>query len=145
LQYFEAQQEHGGTLIVVDPRRTATALWAKQHLALKPGSDAAPANGLLHVLIRDRLIDEAYIRDRTEGFEEARRIAAAYWPDRVEQITGVAEGDGIAAAQRLRPAPRAMVLTARGPEQQAQGVNNTLAYLNLAPAAGKGRAPLTGL
>jgi assimilatory nitrate reductase catalytic subunit len=144
LQYFERQQENGGTLIVVDPRRTPTALWAAQHLPLKPGSDAALANGLLHVLIRDGLIDEAYIRDRTEGFEEARRIAAAYWPERVERITGVAEADVVAAAQRLGGARRAMVLTARGPEQQAQGVNNTLAYLNLALALGKVGAPLSG-
>ena len=144
LQYFEAQQENGGALIVVDPRRTPTALWAKQHLALKPGSDAALANGLLHVLIRDGLIDDAYIRDRTEGFEEARRIAAAYWPERVERITGVAEADLVAAAQRLGQARRAMVLTARGPEQQAQGVNNTLAYLNLALALGKVGAPFSG-
>ena len=144
LQYFEAQQENGGALIVVDPRRTPTALWAKQHLALKPGSDTALANGLLHVLIRDRLIDEAYIRDRTEGFDEARRIAAAYWPERVEHITGVAEADLVAAAQRLGRAPSAMVLTARGPEQQARGVNNTLAYLNLALALGKIGAPLSG-
>ena len=58
------------------------------------------------MLIRDRLIDDAYIRDRTEGFEEARRIAAAYWPERVERITGVAEADVVAAAERLGQAPR---------------------------------------
>ena len=141
---ISAQQKNGGTLIVVDPRRTPTALWAKQHLALKPGSDAALANGLLHVLIRDRLIDDAYIRDRTDGFEEARRSADAYGPERVERITGVAEADVVAAAQRLGRAPSAMVLTARGPEQQVQGVNNTRAYLNLALALGKIGAPSSG-
>ncbi len=143
LQYFEAQQENGGTLIVVDPRRTATALWAKQHLPLKPGSDAALANGLLHVLIRDRLIDEAYIRDRTEGFDEVapdcgRLLARARRADHRRRR----------GRPRLRPRSvsagrrRAMVLTARGPEQQAQGVNNTLAYLNLALALGKVGAPI---
>ena len=73
MQYFEAQQRNGGTLIVVDPRRTATAQWATRHLPLRPGSDAALANGLLHVLIREGLIDEAYIASRTEGL---RRGAA---------------------------------------------------------------------
>ena len=144
LQYFEAQQENGGALIVVDPRRTPTALWAAQHLQLKPGSDAALANGLLHVLIRDGLLDEPYIRDRTDGFEEARRVAATYWPERVEQLTGVAEADVIAAAHRIGKARRVMILTARGPEQQAQGVGNTLAYLNLALAVGKIGAPFSG-
>jgi assimilatory nitrate reductase catalytic subunit len=144
LQYFETQQEHGGTLIVVDPRRTPTALWAKHHLALKPGSDAALANGLLHILIRDQLIDNRYISDRTEGFDDVRRIAATYWPDRVEQITGVPEAELVSVARKLGQARSAMVLTARGPEQQAQGVNNTLAYLNLALAIGKVGAPFSG-
>ena len=144
LQYFEAQQKKGGTLIVVDPRRTPTALWAKHHLALKPGSDTALANGLLHILIRDGLIDNRYISDRTDGFDDVRRIAATYWPDRVEQITGVPEADLVAAARTLGQARSAMVLTARGPEQQAQGVNNTLAYLNLALAIGKVGARFSG-
>jgi len=55
MQYFEAQQLAGGQLIVVDPRRTPTASWAARHLRLRPGTDAALANGLLHILIRDRL------------------------------------------------------------------------------------------
>ena len=57
MRYFEAQREAGGSLIVVDPRRTATAQAAALHLRLGPGSDAALANGLLHVLVRDRLVD----------------------------------------------------------------------------------------
>jgi assimilatory nitrate reductase catalytic subunit len=48
---FERQQANGGTLIVVDPRRTATAQWATSS-QLRPGSDAALANGLLHILVR---------------------------------------------------------------------------------------------
>jgi assimilatory nitrate reductase catalytic subunit len=144
LQYFEAQQARGGSLIVIDPRRTATAVWAKQHLSLRPGSDVALANGLLHVLIRDGYVAEEYVRDRTEGFDEVRRVAATYWPERVEQITGVPERDLVAAAQRLGQARTAMVLTARGPEQQAQGVANTLAYVNIALALGKVGAPHSG-
>src|SRR5205814_247179 len=58
MRYFEAQQQNGGTLIVADPRRTPTAQWATRHLPLRPGTDAALANGLLHVLVREHLIDE---------------------------------------------------------------------------------------
>ena len=97
------------------------------------------------MLIRDGLIDEAYIRDRTEGFDEARRIAAAYWPERVEQHhrrrRGRRDRGGAACSAG---APRAMVLTARGPEQQAQGVNNTLAYINIALALGSVGKPSSG-
>jgi assimilatory nitrate reductase catalytic subunit len=136
MQYFETQQSRGGRLIVVDPRRTPTALWANQHLAIKPGTDAAFANGLMHVLIRDNLIDSAFIRDRTDGFDEVRRIAAIYWPERVEQITGVPEAAVVETARQLGTAAHPMILTSRGPEQQSQGVNNTLAYINVALALG---------
>ena len=136
MRYFEAQQLSGGKLIVADPRRTPTAQWAAIHLALRPGSDTALANGLLHVLVRDGLIDQGYIRDRTEQFDEVRCVAAGYWPERVEKLTGVPERLLIDSARLLGTARRPMVLTARGPEQQAQGVHNTLAYINLALALG---------
>jgi len=144
MRYFESQQSNGGKLFVVDPRRTPTAQWATLHLPLKPGSDAALANGLLHVLVRDRLIDEEYISRRTEGFDDALRVSAAYWPERVERITGVPEAVFTQAARTLGTADRAMILTSRGPEQQTQGVNNTLAYINLALALGSVGRPFSG-
>ena len=136
MQYVQAQRANCGRLIVVDPRRTATAQAADLHLRLTPGSDAALANGLLHLLIRDGLIDQAYIRARTEGFAPVRQVAATYWPERVERITGVPERLLVEAAHALGRARTAMVLTARGPEQQAQGVANALAYINLPLALG---------
>lgn len=144
MQYFEAQQRSGGRLIVADPRRTATAAWANRHLRLRPGTDAALANGLLHILIRDRLIDEPYIETRTEGFEAAKQVAARYWPERVERLTGVPEGAIIETAHDLGRAASAIILTARGPEQQAQGVNNALAYINVALALGAVGRPHAG-
>jgi assimilatory nitrate reductase catalytic subunit len=137
MQYFAALQMNGGTLIVVDPRRSPTALWAARHLRLRPGSDTALANGILHVLIRDRLIDTAYIANRTEGFDEAQQLAATYWPERVERLTGVSEAELVGTARRLGTEERVMILTGRGPEQQAQGVNNALAYVNIALALGQ--------
>ena len=122
MQYFEAQRLAGGQLIVVDPRRTATAQDATLHLRLMPGTDAVLAHGLLHVLIHERLIDETYIRERTEGFEAVRAHAATYWPERVERLTGVPQRDIVAAARTLGRPRNAMVLTARGAEQQSQGV-----------------------
>src|SRR5262244_4548361 len=143
-RYFEQVRANGGQLIVVDPRRTLTAQSARLHLRLIPGADAALAGGLLHILIRDGLIDEAYIRERTEGFNEAKAVAATYWPDRVERITGVAEARLVAAARALGNARSVMILTARGPEQQSQGVNNALAFINLALALGLPGRPFSG-
>lgn len=144
MQHFETQQRGGGQLFVADPRRTATARWADVHLRLRPGTDAALANGVLHVLIRDGLTDTAYIAARTDGFDEARQVAAAYWPGRTELITGVPERDIVALAHALGRAERPMILTARGAEQHAQGVNNTLAYINVALALGSVGRPASG-
>jgi assimilatory nitrate reductase catalytic subunit len=144
MRYFEEQQINGGMLIVVDPRRSATALCATRHLQLSPGSDAALANGLLHVLVRDDLIDDAFIRRRTEDFEDVRRTVAAYPPERVERLTGVAESQLVEAARLLGRAQRPMILTGRGSEQQAQGVHNTLAYINIALALGSVGKPFSG-
>ena len=102
MQYFEAQRARGGALIVVDPRRTPTAQAATLHLPLAPGIDAALANGLLHVLIRDGLVDRDYIRSAHGGLRAApAAVAAAYWPGRVERITGVPEADLVRAARLL--------------------------------------------
>jgi assimilatory nitrate reductase catalytic subunit len=144
MQYFEEQQRRGGRLIVVDPRRTATAATADLHLQLSPGSDTALANGLLHIAVQDGLIDREFIAARTSGFEGVRRVVASYWPDRVERITGVPEAKLRRAAHLLGEARCAMVLTARGAEQQSHGVDNLLAFINLALALGHAGKKLAG-
>ena len=144
MQYFAAQRAAGGSLIVVDPRRTLTAQSATLHLRLTPGSDAALANGLLHLLVKRGAVDLEFVRERTEGLEQLRGVLATYWPERVEKITGVSESLLVCAANLLAKARRPMVLTARGAEQQAQGVNNVLAFINLALALGRCGQPFTG-
>jgi assimilatory nitrate reductase catalytic subunit len=136
MQHLRAQRERGGTLIVVDARTTATARAATVHLRLAPGTDTALANGLLHVLVRDGRLDEAFIRDRTEGFERVRAVVASYWPERVERVTGVPEGLVEEAARLLGQARTAIILTGRGAEQQSHGTENVHAFINLALALG---------
>ncbi|MEP7341752.1 MAG: molybdopterin oxidoreductase family protein [Acidobacteriota bacterium] len=144
MQYFDAQRRNGGKLIVADPRLSPTAQTASVHLRLTPGSDAALANGLMHLLVRDGLIDREFIQNHTESFEQVRSLAASYWPERVERITGVPEAQLIAAARLLGEAKTAMILTGRGPEQQAQGTNNGLAFINIALALGLAGKPASG-
>jgi assimilatory nitrate reductase catalytic subunit len=144
MQYFQAQRANGGSLIVADPRRTLTAKSASLHLRLTPGTDAALANGLLHLLVKHGAIDLDFLAERTEGFEEVRGVIATYWPERTEKITGVPEEQLVRAARVLGAARRPMVLTARGSEQQSQGVSNTLAFINLALALGKHGQAFTG-
>jgi assimilatory nitrate reductase catalytic subunit len=144
MQYFEEQRRRGGRLIVADPRRTRTAESAQIHLQLTPGSDAALANGILNVAIREKLIDEAYIAERTHGFEAVRKAVSSYWPDRVERIAGVPAASIVEAARLLAHAKTAMVFSARGTEQQSHGVDNVLALTNLTLALGLAGKPNSG-
>jgi assimilatory nitrate reductase catalytic subunit len=136
MRYFSEQRARGGQLVVVDPRATATARIATLHLQVTPGTDLALALGLLHVALVEGHVDAAYVAARTAGFDAVRRIAAAYWPERVERITGVPAGDQRAAARLLCGARTAMVLTARGAEQQSKGTDTVSAFINLALALG---------
>ena len=150
VQHLTAAREAGGSLVVVDPRRTPTAATADLHLQPQPGTDLALANGLLFLAIEEGLVDEEYVAARTTGWDAVRRSAAAYWPGRVELLTGVAEPDLRRAVRMLGAADRAMVLTARGAEQHSHGVDTVLAFVNLALAlglpgrAGSGWGCLTG-
>ena len=145
MQYFEEQKQRGGSLIVVDPRATPTAAAATLHLQITPGTDAALANGLLHIAIKEGYIDEAFIAERTHGFRSgsARRVVLLAGARGAHHRHS---GTATAAAPRdlLGEAKTAMILTARGPEQQSQGVNNVLAFINLALALGKAGKPHCG-
>ncbi|MFC9254496.1 molybdopterin oxidoreductase family protein [Amycolatopsis thailandensis] len=123
-------------LIVVDPRRTPTAELAGLHLAPAPGTDLALAQGILHAVVADGLLDQSYVDERTNGFEELWRSVAAWWPERVEQVTGVSAADQRRVAAKLAAARNAYVLTARGTEQHANGTAMVNAWINLSLALG---------
>src|SRR5207245_1238428 len=142
MQYLEEQRAKGGRLIVVDPVRSPTAQAATLHLQIVPGTDAALANGLLHVLVRERLFDAAFIEGRTEGFAQVRASVAGYWPDLVERITGVPEAQLVQAARMLGCARSPMVLTGRGRERlRLQAVLVAGRAGRSAGAAGRGLEP----
>ncbi len=136
VQHLNRMRENGGHLVVVDPRRTPTAESATLHLAPQPGTDLALANGLLFVALEEGLVDRAYVDARTTGFEAVQQVVAGWWPGRVERVTGVSEPDLRTAARLLARSVRGMVLTARGAEQHAHGVDTATAWLNLALALG---------
>ncbi|MGW2420292.1 molybdopterin oxidoreductase family protein [Streptomyces sp. NPDC001709] len=144
LRFFTELRENGGTLIVVDPRRTRTAEQADLHLAPRPGTDLALALGLLHLVVAEGRTDEEYIRERTTGWEEARAAAMAYWPEYVERITGVSVPQLRETVRLFCEPESAMVLTARGPEQQSKGTDTVGAWINLCLATGRAGRPLSG-
>jgi assimilatory nitrate reductase catalytic subunit len=138
----------GARLVVVDPRRTATAERAVAggglHLQPVPGTDLALALGMLHAAVVDGHLDADYLAARTSGFDDAWRIAAQWWPERAERVCGVAAADMRTAVQWLAGAARRYVLTARGVEQHAHGVDTVTAWINLALALGLPGRPGSG-
>ncbi|MCX9191602.1 nitrite reductase [Carbonactinospora thermoautotrophica] len=144
MRYLTEAKRRGGALIVVDPRHTPTAQQATLHLRVTPGTDLALANGLLHLAITEGYLDKDYIARRTTGFEEVRRVVAEYWPERTERITGVPVAQQREAVRLLAEAERAMILTARGAEQQSKGTDTVSALINLALALGLPGTPGSG-
>ncbi|MFB4317141.1 molybdopterin oxidoreductase family protein [Actinomadura sp. 21ATH] len=144
MRHLTDAQKAGGALIVVDPRRTATARQANLHLQPTPGTDLALANGLLHLAIQEGLLDEDYLAARTGGFEAVRTVVNGYWPDRVERLTGVPVPYMREAVRLLAGGERAYVLTARGAEQHARGTDMVTAFINLALALGLPGRPGSG-
>ena len=126
----------GADLIVVDPRRSATAELAALHLQPTPGTDLALALGLLHLAVTEGYLDTGYVHERTTGFDEAWRVVAGWWPERVERITGVAVADQRACVRMLAEANSAYLLTGRGTEQHANGTATVSAWINLCLALG---------
>ncbi|MCP3755181.1 molybdopterin oxidoreductase family protein [Streptomyces sp. TBY4] len=123
-------------LIVIDPRRTPTAEAAALHLQPAPGTDLALALGLLHLAVVEGHADQPYLNKRTTGFDAAWRRAAAWWPERVERVTGVPVAEQREAVRMLAEAERAYVLTGRGAEQHSKGTDTVSAFINLALTLG---------
>ncbi|MEV6227306.1 molybdopterin oxidoreductase family protein [Saccharopolyspora shandongensis] len=131
MQHLSAAQ-----LVVIDPRRTATAERAALHLRPAPGTDLALVLGLLHIAVVDGWSDTAYIRSRTTGFDAAWQRATTWWPERVERVTGVPVTAQRQAVRMLAEAGSAYVLTGRGAEQHSKGVDTVSGFINLALALG---------
>ena len=143
-------KQRGAKIIVLDPRRNQVASWADLYLAFNPGTDVALFNGMINVIIQEGLADEAFIRERTEGFEELKKLVAEYTPEKVQEITDV-PADSLRQAARMYAAGKpAAILYAMGITQHTTGIDNVRSTANLAMlcgnmgVAGGGVNPLRG-
>ncbi|MFF3378359.1 molybdopterin-dependent oxidoreductase [Streptomyces sp. NPDC002680] len=126
----------GAKLVVVDPRRTATAAKADLFLQIKPGTDLAFLNGLLHLLHVGGHTDPEFIAAHTEGWEAMPGFLADYPPDAVAAITGIPEDDIREAARIIGAADDWMSCWTMGLNQSTHGTWNTNALVNLHLATG---------
>ncbi|CCW10950.1 bifunctional nitrate reductase/sulfite reductase flavoprotein subunit alpha [Rhodococcus aetherivorans] len=126
----------GAKLVVVDPRRTATAEKADLFLQIAPGTDLALLNGLLHLIVENGHVDRAFVAEFTEGWDAMPGFLADYTPARVAEITGLAEEDIRTAARWIGEAGDWMSCWTMGLNQSTHGTWNTNAICNLHLATG---------
>ncbi|MFE3102261.1 molybdopterin-dependent oxidoreductase [Nocardia tengchongensis] len=126
----------GAKLIVVDPRRNATGDKADLFMSIRPGTDLALLNGLLHLLIENGHTDPDFIAEFTEGWEGMAEFAADYPPETVAEITGIPDDDIRRAAELIGAAGQWMSCWTMGLNQSTHGTWNTNALVNLHLATG---------
>ena len=131
-------------VIVADPRRTETAEIADLHLPLKPGSDIALFNGMLHVLINDGLLDRSYIEAHTKGFEALSAIVKNYSPSVVAEMCGLSAVDIVRAARWFGSTDAALSLYCQGLNQSIHGTHNNAGIIHLHLATGQIGKPGAG-
>jgi assimilatory nitrate reductase catalytic subunit len=156
VQHLKGARDAGG-LIIVDPRRSATAAFTSDgggiHLQPLPGTDLTLLLGLSHVVVHEGLADTSFIEERTSGYDAVVRSVNAFWPERVQSLTGVPAELIRETARRLADGAGkggSYILTGRGVEQHVDGTDTATAAINLSlllglPGSGRsGYGTLTG-
>lgn len=135
----------GAKLIVVDPRRTELAELADHWLQLRPGTDIALLNGLMHIIIAEGLEDRKFIEERCENFEELRETTAKYTPELVSEITGVPTAALYDVARLYATTDRAALFYTLGITEHVSGTMNVMSCANIAMLTGHIGRPGTGV
>ena len=135
----------GAKLIVVDPRKIPitrfATIWLRQNL----GTDVVWINGMMHVIIQEKLYDEAYVKTRTVGLDELIKAVEKFTPEYVEHITGIPKEALVDAARLYAGASAASILYAMGITQHISGTDNVKSLANLAMLCGNMGIPGGGI
>lgn len=138
-------RRRGARLIAIDPYRSDTALKCDQHIALRPGTDAALALGLIHCLVLEGLIDRDYVERYTLGFDALAERAAAWTPERVAQVCGIDPQTVIQLARDYGGIRPAAIRLNYGMQRVRGGGNAVRAIACLPALVGAWRDPAGGM
>ncbi len=133
MPHLKAAQRNGCQVIVIDPRRTRTARGADLHLAPQPGTDAALALGLGHIIVTENLHNQAWLEANTVGWPQLRERLEEYPPARVAQITGLPEDTIINLARQYATSRPSLIKITDG-IQRHQGGGQTVRAICALPA-----------
>ena len=137
--------QNGTRLIVVDPRDIDLTKYADIHLKLKPGTNVAFANGMIHIFIEEDLVDEKFIAERTENFEALKETVKKYTPEYVADICQINADDLREAARMYAKADRAPIMYCLGVTEHHTGTEGVMSMSNMAMAVGKLGRPGCGV
>jgi len=140
-----AVRYHDAKLIVIDPRRIDLVKHATLWLRQKNGTDVAWINGMMNVILGEGLEDRAFITERTENFDEFKKVVEQYPPEKVAEISGVPAADLTEAARIYGQADAASIVYAMGITQHTTGTDNVLSLANLAMLTGNIGVPSSGV
>ena len=143
--FFKNEARDGKTLIVMDPRRTEIARHADYVLQFKPDTDVAMLNAIMHAVIDQGLVDEAFVRDRTEGYEALKAHLADYTPEAMEAVCGIPASTLREVARVFASSKGSMIFWGMGVSQHVHGTDNARCLINLALITGQIGRPGTGL
>jgi assimilatory nitrate reductase catalytic subunit len=135
---------HSPEIVVVDPRRTETAMFATQHHALAPKSDLVLLYGIAHLLVRNGWIDQAFIDAHTSGFDAVVEHVAPFTPEEVSARTGLSVEQLERFARTIHEGKRVSFWWTMGVNQSHEGVRTAQAIINLALMTGNIGRPGTG-
>jgi anaerobic selenocysteine-containing dehydrogenase len=119
--FIRKAKEQGAKVVVIDPLKTRTAESADWHIRPMPGTDAALALGMMHIIVKENLYDREYVSQHAIGFEELRARLAEYAPDRVAALTGVATEDIIRLAREYASVKPSLIRLLIGLEHNRNG------------------------
>ena len=129
--------ERGTRLIVVDPRDIGLASKADIHLKVNPGTNVAFSAGMCHIMIRDGLVDRAFVDARTENYTDIEEMVKPYTPERVAAICGIDERDLVSAAHMYATANKAPIIYCLGVTEHSSGTEGVMSMSNMALLCGK--------
>ena len=122
--------------IVIDPRRTELAKYATHHLALRPGTNVAVLNMMMYFIITEGLVDDNFIKNRTEGYEDFKKELLTINLTELEKVSGVNREDVREAAIAYATAPNAMSFHGLGVTEHSQGTFTVMQIADLAMMTG---------
>jgi formate dehydrogenase major subunit len=143
--FFKQAAKRGCKLIVVDPHRPRLADHAYRYVRIKPGTDVAFYNGVMHEIVRRGLVDEPFVAARTEGFAALQATLAHYPPAVAAKICGVTPEEIVDVAVTWGGAGAAICFWGMGISQHTHGTDNARCLISLVLLTGQVGRPGTGL